>query len=162
MSYESVKNAERYSIMYRFRFLRSVILCRAVLLFILSGLMGAVSGANVYWVSTTGNDGNDGSESAPFASISYALTVIEDLDTVRILQGEYYEQVLIQDLSGITDFVLEGIGDSVKVLSPRSGPVMLINYPFSQNTVIRNLYITHQFSDSSGPGLEIEGTALTV
>ncbi|MEJ2544611.1 MAG: right-handed parallel beta-helix repeat-containing protein [Calditrichaceae bacterium] len=111
----------------------------------------------VFWVSTTGNDTLDGSQASPFATITYALSVIGDQDTIRIEPGYYYEQLDISGLTGFNDFVMQGasLTDTTAIVSLNPGPVMSIGMPLSNQTQIMNLLLTHTNPDSLGPGIEI-------
>src|SRR4026209_1660163 len=49
----------------------------------------------VYYVSTTGNDSNPGSSSAPFRTFSKAASMLSAGSTLYILPGTYNEQLKI-------------------------------------------------------------------
>ena len=148
--------------MNRLHYSVKLTLFRFLIYLSVAGFSVNVFSANVYWVSTAGNDTNTGSQTTPFASINHALSIIQDQDTIRVMQGDYFEQIVINTLSGVTDFVLEGAKDTVRILSLVPGPVISVNYPFTQNTLIRNLYISHLNPDSLGVGIEFNATALTL
>jgi len=62
------------------------------------------SNGNSYYVSTTGSDSNDGlSESTAFRTIQKAVDIVQAGDTVLIMPGTYYEEVIIADKSGAVD-----------------------------------------------------------
>ena len=86
----------------------------------------SLSAQNVFWVSTTGNDTLSGSQAAPFATINHALSVIQNLDTIHVMPGNYYEQLSINALNGVSDFVLQGysLTDTAAIISPGPGPVI--------------------------------------
>jgi hypothetical protein len=52
-------------------------------------LVARVSWATTYYVATTGNDSNSGTQSAPFKTINKAAKVVQAGDTVRVLLGQY-------------------------------------------------------------------------
>lgn len=54
-----------------------------------------LSAQNIY-VSTSGSDNNNGSKSSPYATVSKAVTI--NPDTIFILPGTYYENVIINNL----------------------------------------------------------------
>ena len=56
-------------------------------------LLPAFLFAESYYVSTTGNNGNSGSESQPWRSIQYALDHVNPGDTVNVKSGVYNELV---------------------------------------------------------------------
>lgn len=47
----------------------------------------------VWWVSKTGNNGNAGSESAPFFTIAHALSLAQDGDRILVKPGRYTEAI---------------------------------------------------------------------
>ena len=49
----------------------------------------AHAAGNTYYVATTGNDANPGTQSAPFRTINKAARSVQAGDTVRVLPGEY-------------------------------------------------------------------------
>ena len=110
-----------------------------------------------FWVSTTGNDTLAGNQANPFATITHALSVIADQDTIRIEPGYYYEQLDISGLVGVYDFVMQGASlmDTIGIISPNPGPVISIGMPLSNQTQFLNLFISHENPDSLGPGFEI-------
>ena len=124
----------------------------------------SLSAQNVFWVSTTGNDTLSGSQAAPFATINHALSVIQNLDTILVMPGNYYEQLSINALNGVSDFVLQGysLTDTAAIISPGPGPVISINMPLTPNSRFLNLLLSHENPDSIGPGIEIFGASPTI
>jgi len=59
-------------------------------------------GANAYYVSPNGDNGNPGTEAQPFRTISQGLSVARAGDTVYAREGTYYERVKIRN-SGTAD-----------------------------------------------------------
>ena len=118
----------------------------------------------VYWVSPSGDDSNDGSMGAPFATISHALTVIDDIDTIRVLAGEFYEQIVMDNSISAVDVVIQGYPaeDSISIISPLTGPVIAITANLSRQTRLQNLHITHADTTLAGPGIEIIGAPVTI
>ncbi|MEM1296586.1 MAG: hypothetical protein AAGH89_14560, partial [Verrucomicrobiota bacterium] len=54
----------------------------------------------IYHVATDGNDGNSGTEAAPFRNINKAAAVMKAGDTCLIHSGRYYERVVKSGLAG--------------------------------------------------------------
>ena len=54
------------------------------------------SNGNTYYVATTGNDSNLGTEASPLRTIQKAADTVSAGDTVLIKAGTYYEQVYIK------------------------------------------------------------------
>ncbi len=86
-----------------------------------------------YWVATTGSDKNQGSETAPFATISYALSRISAsvIDTVVVRPGVYNDSltfgttaVVVRSEKGAKTTVVDGTGHISVILfrdgAPRS------------------------------------------
>jgi len=60
-----------------------------------------------FYVSGTGDDGNPGTEAAPWRTISFAISQVSDEDTIKVSPGIYDEdQIITVDKS----IILEGIG----------------------------------------------------
>src|SRR5437870_6511849 len=74
-----------------FRFLVVVILT----LIVTHGLAQAVAG-NIYYVATTGNDTNPGTDTKPFRTIQKAATLARAGDTIYVRGGVYKESVLLR------------------------------------------------------------------
>ena len=51
----------------------------------------------VFYVSKTGDDTNDGSEGAPFATIGKAILAAQNRDTIKIGEGTYTENLVINE-----------------------------------------------------------------
>ena len=61
------------------------------------------SNGNTYYVATTGSDSNLGTFAQPFRTIQKAVDIVQPGDTVLIMPGTYYEEVIIADKSGAVD-----------------------------------------------------------
>ena len=61
----------------------------------------SVSGQTNYYVSSTGNNSNTGSQSAPWLTIQSALSHLKSADTLNIMNGTYNEKLNIP-VSGLT------------------------------------------------------------
>ena len=80
-----------------------------------------------YYVSTSGNDSNNGSASAPWRTISYATTRVSAGATVHVAPGTYNEDVIINDnsLSGTASDPIVFISDQqwgAKIVGDGSAP----------------------------------------
>jgi len=64
------------------------------LIFFVTILLPNTASAAVYYVSTTGEDTNTGTQSAPFGTIKYGIGVLQSGDTLFIRGGTYPEQLL--------------------------------------------------------------------
>jgi hypothetical protein len=72
----------------------------------------------IYHVSPGGDDGNDGSEGAPFATLAHATaTITIPGSTIRLAAGEYLEIEVSELAPGVC---LEGAGDSTVIKSTLS------------------------------------------
>lgn len=143
---------------------KSSTICRLAFLFFLFLVLPIFAQQQVYWVSPFGNDGFDGSQATPFATINHALSIIQDLDTIRIEPGIYYEQLDITGLTGVNDFVMQGTSliDTIAIVSPNQGPAIRINMPFSRQTQFLNLSVSHIHPDTIGSGIEILNATPTI
>ena len=65
-------------------------------------LISFTSRANTYYVSTSGNDANPGTEAQPWATIQKAANTVVAGDTVLIKSGTYNERIILQN-SGSSD-----------------------------------------------------------
>lgn len=50
---------------------------------------------NTYYVATTGNDGNPGTEASPFLTITYAINIVPDGSVIKVKNGFYNELVSV-------------------------------------------------------------------
>ena len=82
---------------------------------------------NIYYVSTTGNDANPGTASAPFKTFGKAASLLRAGSTLYILPGTYNEQLKILN-SG-----MDGASITVK---PSGGPVVIDLKNTSNSAVI--------------------------
>ena len=53
-----------------------------------------ISTATIYYVATTGDDGNSGSESSPYLTIKHGVKNLSAGDTLYVRGGKYYESIL--------------------------------------------------------------------
>jgi len=85
-----------------------------------------------YYVSVSGNDGNSGTETSPFATVAYALTVATAGDEIMLLNDSFNEGVTIN--KGIT---LLGSGSStIPYLVIESNDVVVKSLTISFNSAI--------------------------
>ncbi len=85
-----------------------------------------------YYVSVSGNDGNPGTETSPFATVAYALTVATAGDEIMLLNDSFNEGVTIN--KGIT---LLGSGSStIPYLVIESNDVVVRSLTISFNSAI--------------------------
>ncbi len=143
---------------------KSSTICRLTFLVFLFLVLPIFAQPQAYWVSPSGNDTFDGSQATPFATINHALSIIQDLDTIRIEPGIYYEQLDITGLTGVNDFVMQGTSliDTIAIVSPNQGPAIRINMPFSRQTQFLNLSVSHIHPDTIGSGIEILNATPTI
>jgi len=66
----------------------SMMLAVAMVMSLLTGVAFA-AGNQIYYVATTGNDANSGTQDAPFATVQKAVNMASDGDTVIIKEGSY-------------------------------------------------------------------------
>ncbi len=94
-----------------------------------NGLPFTVRSGNIYFVSTTGNDGNEGSFSSPWATMVKAKNTMVAGDTTYVMNG-VTETAQDPGWSGVYSsvLVLEGTGTS-------SNPVALVAYPGATVTI---------------------------
>ena len=69
---------------------------KRIYIFIVIFLLPSLSMAQNVYVSTSGSNNNDGSKPSPFATVTIALTT--NPDTIFLLPGTYYENVIINNL----------------------------------------------------------------
>lgn len=75
-------------------------------------------GGTMYYVSTSGSDGNDGSHSAPFRTINKAAQVATAGDVVTIRAGTYRESVYVRNAGTATrPIVFQAAGRATVVLT---------------------------------------------
>ena len=119
-----------------------------------------VSNGLAFYVSTTGNDANNGSSSAPWRTIQHAANVAIAGDTINVYGGVYHEAVTINvsgnSTGGYITFqsypgqtaIIDGTGLTV------SGQTGLINIQ-NQNYLIVNGFEIRNFSTSSTANVPI-------
>ena len=73
-------------------------------LFLMAGLLSYIplSSATTYYVATTGNDSNAGTQTSPLRNIQKAADLAKAGDTVYVKAGTYYEKVIVRN-SGTAD-----------------------------------------------------------
>lgn len=112
-------------------------------------LISSLTRATTYYVSPNGDDTNDGSQSNPFRTINYALTQVQDGDTIRITSGTYTHEVAGEDLTDITittnNLTLQGEGADTTVID------------FNNSTPAGTFY----FSFENVNGAKVEGLSFT-
>ena len=71
-------------------------------------LVSVIAKADIYYVSTTGNDGNPGTFAEPWLTIQYGINQIQRGDTLYIRGGVYYStaQIGIVGKSGTADSII--------------------------------------------------------
>ncbi|HSL30314.1 MAG TPA: right-handed parallel beta-helix repeat-containing protein [Anaerolineales bacterium] len=74
----------------------------------------AMQTGNVYYVSTTGNDSNAGSSTAPFKTFKKAVSVLRPGDTLQVMAGTYTES-LRMTASGTASAPISVIGNGAIV-----------------------------------------------
>jgi hypothetical protein len=100
---------------------------------------------NVYYVSTTGNDGWDGSEATPWATLQHAVDTISAGDTILVKPGTYAGAHI--DSSGTAS--------QPKTLKAQTAGTVLLNQPGSgavRSGIIENEYADYWVID----GFEID------
>lgn len=121
----------------------------------------ALSAQTTYYVSTTGDNGNTGSEVDPFRNIQFAIDSASAGDTVKVLSGDYLER-LVFNRSGIH---LQGVGDDVNVsavdniLNP--GTDTLISIVNQDDIVIRGLTLVGNFG-ADAIGVLVAGSSQNI
>lgn len=123
--------------------------CSTILLMaVITSLFGVtVTGETGSWyVSTTGNDNNEGSESSPFRNIQTAINSAIDGQTVIVNAGRYYEQI---------DF--EGKNITVQSSNPADWQVV-------QNTIIdankQGTAVLFRGNETFAEGCKLEGITI--
>jgi len=128
---------------------------RKLILFLILGLMlvGCAS-ATDYYVSTTGNNTNPGTQESPFLTISYAIDYAHDGDTVYVNSGTYPEQIRFNSLVE-PRLHLIGIGDSKPIVTYSGGTATIeigtngYNTPNATGHTIQNLDVRNTFDSAS-------------
>lgn len=125
----------------------------------------SVSFGAEYFVSTTGNDSNDGSEGSPFATVHHAVGVVSPGDTISILPGtyaptasrSYHTRVTISGTAA-SPITMRGLGgrpvlDAVNITS--SSDAYALDFRAS-HWIVRDIDVTRsQQADSSSIGIGI-------
>lgn len=75
------------------KYLTSTIITLSVFISGLALALPAFASASMYYVSTSGNDSNAGTQSAPWKTISKAASTAVGGDTINIAAGTYTENV---------------------------------------------------------------------
>lgn len=86
--------------------------------FLLSLAAGGQAWAATYYVSTSGNNSNSGSESSPWKTIAYAVSKMVAGDTTYVKGGTYNEELILFSKSGT-----------------ESAPIKLLNAPGESPTI---------------------------
>jgi hypothetical protein len=125
-----------------------------------------------FFISLTGDDNNVGDESNPFLTLPYAISQVDDGDTINIADGTYeLTSVLIinKELHIIGNdkdtTIIEGTFSTAQnssLISITSNNVKLKNITFKQLASAVNFCITGQTSDPNRPGdsVKIENFSL--
>jgi parallel beta-helix repeat protein len=71
---------------------------------------------NTFYVSVHGNDADNGSKTAPWESIQYGLNRMKGGETLIILAGTYYEELLVQDKISSGERIMVKGEDQEKVI----------------------------------------------
>ncbi len=120
------------------------------------------SGGQTYYVATTGQDSNPGTESAPFRTIQQAANVAQPGDTVLVHQGVYRETVTPAHSGTATAPILyRPYGNEHVVISGAdvvSGPWAHVNnLPFTYSTTLSSTFTS---SINQAEQLFVDGQAL--
>ena len=96
--------------------------------------------ANSYYVSMSGSDSNDGSNTRPWATLSYALGVAEPGDTIYVRAGTYPEGEINIPKSGLP-----------------GSPITIRNYPGERPILFHTTVRFNGKSYIAWQGFEIDG-----
>jgi hypothetical protein len=135
----------------RNKLLIGIVVCVLIVLLIFVGIWLFNSGifnnlmlspGNTYYVSTTGNDSNPGSQSLPFRTIQKAANVVNPGDVVNIQPGTYAETVTISR-SGIAGspitFIAPNKANFVRTSGWQAGITISANYIIVDNLVFDSM-----------------------
>jgi nitrous oxidase accessory protein NosD len=133
---------------------------------LMSLLSVSVASAANYYVATNGNNNNQGSESQPWATISYAESRVKPGDTVYVRGGRYTEQVWI-DVSGTASapITFKNYGMEIPILDGGSSYPWNAGIPTNESGLmeIRASYIViegFEVRNSREHGINIDGRFL--
>lgn len=103
--------------------------------------------AATYYVSTTGNDSNTGTELQPFRTIAKGVSVMSAGDTLNIRGGTYAERINsgTQNLPIGTSFsnapVIQGYSGEAAIIKPQAGEVITLENPSVQYIIFKDLIV---------------------
>lgn len=105
-----------------------------------------LASGSIYFVATTGSDTNTGSESAPFKTISKAVSLVTAGDTIMVRGGTYTEKISIAK---------NGTSESPIILQSAPGEAVILDLAKSAgpNLIITGSYIVvdgFEIQNSSG------------
>ena len=101
-----------------------------------------------------GNDDNDGlSAASPVRHIQQILDRDDDIATIHVAAGHYFENLRID--AGDSDMTLLGAGPGATILDGnQAGPCVLVNS--ARNVAIRGFTIRNGSSDTDGGGIAVQ------
>lgn len=116
---------------------------------ILSTCLGAVvAQASTYYVATTGDDANSGSDFQPFKTIRKGLSVVRAGDTLYIRNGTYAEQINSNSQTIPTGSSWEDAptisaysGEMVILQPPAGAEVVNLSHPYIKYVIFSNLVL---------------------
>jgi hypothetical protein len=91
-----------------------------ILACLLSGAAADTSHAATYYVATTGNDTNAGTQAAPWRTLQRAANVVLAGDTVRVLDGDYQGFDLRRSGTAANPITFRGEGPNVRITADNS------------------------------------------
>lgn len=116
--------------------------------------VGKVKAATTYYISPSGNDSNNGSQTAPFATFSKAISSINAGDTLIVLDGTYNQKIIVSKNGTANEPI------TIKSQNPHQA---IINYSGAEgsNIIINGSYIQidgFEVQNSDNYCVEIKGS----
>jgi len=116
-------------------------------------LLCGCASATDYYVATTGDNANSGTQESPFLTISYAIDYAHDGDTIYVNSGTYTEQIYFSSLIE-PRLHLVGIGDTKPIVTYSGGTATIVigtngyNTPNATGHTIQNLDVRNTFDSA--------------
>lgn len=127
------------------------------------------AGAEIFYVSKTGDNSNDGSAIAPFLTVQKAIdSLTADGDEVWISPGDYNEAVISGNTSTdrLRNIKVKGTADGVIITAPATKSAFKLNY--ADNWVLQNIKLVGNGETSNvivdvmqSPGARIENCTVS-
>ncbi len=164
---------------------RSTHILSVVCLALMTLLFASPVDAATYYVATTGNDANPGTQAQPFRTIGKGVAAAVNNDTVQVASGTYYEVIswnskkLFLKGAGASQSIIDGSRAAQCLRMDRASSTLVDGFTFrngydeflggagmyiaSSNPVVMNcIFENNKGSFVHGGGISVRGGSLTV